>query len=251
MSAGICRPPAVQSSGLPRVALPAQLWPCTLVFFSISYAHRDAACRLVAKLQPFAGMHHLDVAGGTGDVAFRVLRGLAAAAAREQPDAEPVQDGASERRPGGVTVCDINPAMLEEGRRRAASEGHGERREPACPSYRAALIILPEMLRTAHSSCFLLQRYSRARGLAASLVQHSCITMNETALLHLGGDLAVLNDLRSLYRGGLELGGWRRGAAAAHGAQRGWLHHRLRHPQRHAHRRRPGRGASGALQLLP
>ncbi len=31
-------------------------------------------CSLVAAVQPFAGMRHLDVAGGTGDVAFRVLR---------------------------------------------------------------------------------------------------------------------------------------------------------------------------------
>ena len=99
--------------------------------------------RLVAKLQPFAGMHHLDVAGGTGDVAFRVLRGMAAAGARDAPDAEAVQDGARERRAGGVTVCDINPAMLEEGRRRAASEGHGERTEPACTCRRAAVVPLP------------------------------------------------------------------------------------------------------------
>ena len=120
------------------------------MFFSIPSAPTDATCRLVAKLQPFAGMHHLDVAGGTGDVAFRVLRGMAAAAARDQADAEPVQDGASERRPGGVTVCDINPAMLEEGRRRAASEGHGERREPTCTGYRAAPVPLG-MLCTARS----------------------------------------------------------------------------------------------------
>lgn len=33
-----------------------------------------AFCRLVSQLQPFAGMQHLDVAGGTGDIAFRVLQ---------------------------------------------------------------------------------------------------------------------------------------------------------------------------------
>ena len=96
-------------------------------------------------------MHHLDVAGGTGDVAFRVLRGMAAAAARDPPhSAEPVQDGAGERRAGGVTVCDINPAMLEEGRRRAASEGYGERHEPACPGCCAAVVHMPGVLCTAH-----------------------------------------------------------------------------------------------------
>ncbi|KAK9838269.1 hypothetical protein WJX81_001078 [Elliptochloris bilobata] len=89
--------------------------------------HRLWKDRLVAKLQPFAGMHHMDVAGGTGDVAFRVLRDMAADAARDPTSdagAAPAQDGAGEWRAGGVTVCDINPAMLEEGRRRAASGGH-------------------------------------------------------------------------------------------------------------------------------
>lgn len=32
--------------------------------------------RLVTQLWPFPGMRHLDVAGGTGDIAFRVLRRL-------------------------------------------------------------------------------------------------------------------------------------------------------------------------------
>ena len=31
---------------------------------------------LVASVQPFAGMQHLDVAGGTGDVAIRVLQAM-------------------------------------------------------------------------------------------------------------------------------------------------------------------------------
>lgn len=51
---------------------------------------------------------HLDVAGGTGDIAFRLLErtGGAASGAR-------------------VTVCDINPAMLEVGRQRAAAREDG------------------------------------------------------------------------------------------------------------------------------
>ncbi|MDR1828019.1 MAG: class I SAM-dependent methyltransferase, partial [Methylobacteriaceae bacterium] len=44
----------------------------------------------------------LDIAGGTGDIAFRILR-----------------DGGEQTR---VTILDINPAMLEEGRRRAPEE---------------------------------------------------------------------------------------------------------------------------------
>ena len=88
----------------------------------------------MAKLHPFSGMQHLDVAGGTGDVAFRVLRGMAendasssaaSTGASASAGAAPVQDGANERRGGCVTLCDINPAMLEEGRRRAAAGRHG------------------------------------------------------------------------------------------------------------------------------
>ena len=84
-----------------------------------------------------AGTHHLDVAGGTGDVGFRVLRRLreadvaaadAAAASRGTPPAL-----------SSVTVCDINPDMLAEGRRKAEEAGLGEgfgekgsKRDAAC-----------------------------------------------------------------------------------------------------------------------
>ena len=36
----------------------------------------DAGCRLVAQMSLFPGMQHLDVAGGTGDVAFRLAASL-------------------------------------------------------------------------------------------------------------------------------------------------------------------------------
>lgn len=39
----------------------------------------DSTHSLVEKLRPFPGMQHLDVAGGTGDVAMRVLRAIRAA----------------------------------------------------------------------------------------------------------------------------------------------------------------------------
>jgi len=50
-----------------------------------TYIHTNS--RLVDTLRPFPGMHHLDVAGGTGDVAFRVLRAIRNAEARsgQQP----------------------------------------------------------------------------------------------------------------------------------------------------------------------
>lgn len=62
--------------------------------------HRGWKDEFVRMVRPRAGEAILDMAGGTGDVAFR----LAAA-------------GAS------VTVADINPAMLDVGRERAAKRG--------------------------------------------------------------------------------------------------------------------------------
>ena len=62
--------------------------------------HRLWKDRFVRRVQPRAGEQILDMAGGTGDIAFR----LAAA-------------GVS------VTVADINPAMLEVGMARAAKRG--------------------------------------------------------------------------------------------------------------------------------
>ena len=62
--------------------------------------HRTWKNEFVRMVKPRAGERILDMAGGTGDIAFR----MAAA-------------GAS------VTIADINPAMLEVGRERAAKRG--------------------------------------------------------------------------------------------------------------------------------
>ena len=67
--------------------------------------HRAWKDRLVAAVKPpkRTGFRHLDVAGGTGDVAFRVARAGGPLTA--------------------VTVLDINADMLEVGRARAAKSG--------------------------------------------------------------------------------------------------------------------------------
>jgi demethylmenaquinone methyltransferase/2-methoxy-6-polyprenyl-1,4-benzoquinol methylase len=65
--------------------------------------HRLWKNTLVDVLNPRPGEKFLDVAGGTGDVAFRIYRRQG-----ERPD---------------VAVCDINAAMLAVGRDRAADRG--------------------------------------------------------------------------------------------------------------------------------
>jgi demethylmenaquinone methyltransferase/2-methoxy-6-polyprenyl-1,4-benzoquinol methylase len=67
--------------------------------------HRLWKAAMVDWLSPWPGMHVLDVAGGTGDIAFRI------------------QDALGKRRTGGrVTVCDINESMLGVGRDRAINQ---------------------------------------------------------------------------------------------------------------------------------
>ncbi len=70
--------------------------------------HRLWKDHLINRLKPRPGMRFLDVAGGTGDVALRILRAL------KKKGAVPGQP---------VTVCDINPEMLEVGRGRAIDAG--------------------------------------------------------------------------------------------------------------------------------
>src|SRR5262245_1462471 len=67
--------------------------------------HRLWKSVLIDLLAPRNGEHFIDVAGGTGDIAFRILQRLGADA------------------PGSVTVCDLTPAMLETGRARALDRG--------------------------------------------------------------------------------------------------------------------------------
>ena len=68
--------------------------------------HRVWKTAMMDWLAPRAGQHLLDVAGGTGDVAFRFL----------------------DRAPGArVTVCDMTESMLVEGRKRADAVDKADR----------------------------------------------------------------------------------------------------------------------------
>lgn len=84
--------------------------------------HRLWKDRLVSMLNPFPGMKHLDVAGGTGDVAFRILDGISSIKRRANQD--PINDHLQEETQ--IHVCDINPNMLSVGRKRAIERGLGE-----------------------------------------------------------------------------------------------------------------------------
>lgn len=67
--------------------------------------HRLWKREMVSWLRPRPGQAHLDVAGGTGDIAFRI------------------RDKVGADRAGPITVCDLTPEMLEVGRDRALDHG--------------------------------------------------------------------------------------------------------------------------------
>lgn len=73
--------------------------------------HRLWKDYFMQKLDPGPNTKLLDVAGGTGDIAFRFLEKVGKGALQEE-------NGAS------VVVCDINKSMLQVGESRALSLGH-------------------------------------------------------------------------------------------------------------------------------
>ncbi|KQK11826.1 2-methoxy-6-polyprenyl-1,4-benzoquinol methylase, mitochondrial [Brachypodium distachyon] len=83
--------------------------------------HRLWKDRLISKLNPFPGMKHLDVAGGTGDVAFRVVERIKSVSHRAmQGTLTDIEEDTH------IYVCDINPNMLDVGKKRAAERGYSE-----------------------------------------------------------------------------------------------------------------------------
>ncbi|KAH9653825.1 2-methoxy-6-polyprenyl-1,4-benzoquinol methylase [Citrus sinensis] len=90
--------------------------------------HRLWKDRLVSKLNPFPGMKHLDVAGGTGlnfagDVAFRILDTVNSIKRRALQDV--LEDDLQEET--RIYVCDINPNMLNVGKKRALERGYQDK----------------------------------------------------------------------------------------------------------------------------
>ena len=79
--------------------------------------HRAWKRGLVARLDPWPGIRLLDVAGGTGDVATRVVEAIARKSGEDEDNG--MAEGADAESTTVVEVCDINAAMLAEGARRA------------------------------------------------------------------------------------------------------------------------------------
>ncbi len=87
--------------------------------------HRLWKNHLIRRIRPKAGLHYLDVAGGTGDIAFRIYDKIRAKRARSKP----VRLSEEEKRPpacghdGSIILCDLNWDMLRVGRDRAIDHG--------------------------------------------------------------------------------------------------------------------------------
>lgn len=74
--------------------------------------HRLWKNHLIRKIRPKAGLTYLDVAGGTGDIAFRIKEAI-----DKKSQNSPSLKG------GNITLCDLNWDMLRVGRDRAVDKG--------------------------------------------------------------------------------------------------------------------------------
>lgn len=85
--------------------------------------HRLWKDRLIRDIRPRPGLQYLDVAGGTGDIAFRIKRAIEEG--RNRKTGNKTKKNAD--LPSSITICDLNPNMLEVGRARAIDKGwlHG------------------------------------------------------------------------------------------------------------------------------
>ncbi|XP_008071752.1 2-methoxy-6-polyprenyl-1,4-benzoquinol methylase, mitochondrial isoform X2 [Carlito syrichta] len=99
--------------------------------------HRVWKDLLLSKMRPIPGTKLLDVAGGTGDIAFRFLNYVQAQQQRKKKRQLRAQQNLSweeiakkyqneEDSLGGshVMVCDINKEMLKVGKKKAIAQGH-------------------------------------------------------------------------------------------------------------------------------
>lgn len=77
--------------------------------------HRLWKDHLIRRIRPKAGLSYLDVAGGTGDIAFRIKQAI------EKREVLPLRPPACGH--GDIILCDLNWDMLRVGRDRAIDKG--------------------------------------------------------------------------------------------------------------------------------
>ena len=102
--------------------------------------HRLWKNSLIDSLKPRGNMQLLDVAGGTGDIAFRFLE---------------------ECKSGQVTVCDINAEMLRVGKGRADKRGFDGRAEFICGD--AQTLPVPDKSVDAYTIAFGIRNVTRVQ----------------------------------------------------------------------------------------
>lgn len=81
--------------------------------------HRLWKNHLIRRIRPKAGLHYLDVAGGTGDIAFRIKDYI-----DKRKNQRPPAKSLSSAHDSSFTLCDLNWDMLRVGRNRAINKGH-------------------------------------------------------------------------------------------------------------------------------
>ncbi|GAV03790.1 hypothetical protein RvY_14170 [Ramazzottius varieornatus] len=84
--------------------------------------HRLWKDQFVRTLAPFSITKILDVAGGTGDIAFRLVRSMDETSRRtKKTEAASTTDKPEVEKPQDVTVLDLSESMLEVGKKHALS----------------------------------------------------------------------------------------------------------------------------------
>ena len=119
--------------------------------------HRLWKAAMIDWLNPRPGQRLVDVAGGTGDIAFRVIERL------DRIRTEPVHIDSLERI-GSVVVCDLTPEMIVEGQNRAIDRGLLPGRAPAGPHWVCAdaqCLPLPDRSMDAYTIAFGLRNVTR------------------------------------------------------------------------------------------
>jgi demethylmenaquinone methyltransferase/2-methoxy-6-polyprenyl-1,4-benzoquinol methylase len=109
--------------------------------------HRLWKAAMIDELAPLAGLRLVDVAGGTGDIARRVLARLADPAGTVPADQPP------------ITVCDVTREMIAAGRDRALDRGVVDGLQWVCGD--AEALPIPDMSMDAYTIAFGLRNVTR------------------------------------------------------------------------------------------